>query len=234
MSKPEQLLEKIEQLTPEERSALADRLITEQLTQEERDNLTGRLLTATQPNERGFLPYPVFVAGAGKFTLSTLEIAPLRHNPDTGRPEVLLLERPASDEWWAHKWHIPGTAVRANDEVTPDEDIDFDDPNFDPVASYRAPIKRLTREELKGGVILSDGPHLFDARFRRGIRGPESTVMLYAGVEVADPSKPLPVGQFFDVEEVAANPPGEGLVVGHRYAIARAAAAFAIAQASQY
>ena len=197
----------------------------------DRAALAAAYLSGVEHNDRGFLPYDVFVAGAGKFVLSTVEVSPIRRNPSTGRAEILLLQRPDTDQWWANKWHIPGTAIRPGEEIVHDDDIDFDDPSFDPVASYRGPVTRHTQEELKGGVTLTSGPFLHDARLRRGVRGRENSVMLHAGVEVVDPDQPLPAGQFFDIEDVVAHPPVEGLVVGHRFGIARAAAAFVITHA---
>lgn len=190
--------------------------------------LAAAYLGGVEADANGLLPYGVFVAIAGKIPLSTVEVVPLRQNPNTGNTEALLLQRPSTDAWWANRWHIPGTAVRGNDTVAHDDEIDFDDPLFDPLDSYRTPVERLMENELKGGVRLADGPHLSGARFRRGVRGPESTVMLLAGVEVVNAEQPLPAGRFFDVAELAANPPDEGLVVGHAYAVARAAARYAI------
>lgn len=194
----------------------------------DRAALAAAYLTGVEADADGLLPYDVFVAAAGKIPLSTVEVVPLRRNPETDRTEALLLQRPPTDQWWANRWHIPGTVIRGKDPVPHDDEIDFDDPSFDPLASYRSPVKRLMQNELRGGVVLTDGPFLSGARFRRGVRGPESTVMLFAGVEVADPAQPLPIGRFFDTAELAANPPAEGLVVGHAYAVARAAAKNAI------
>jgi hypothetical protein len=197
----------------------------------DRTALAAAYLEGVELDAQGRLPYEVFVALASKITLSTVEVAPFRTNPDTGDTEVLLLQRPDNDAWWPNQWHLPGTVIRGNDEVPHDQDIDFDDPGFEPLDSYRSPVERLMREELKGGVALADGPYLHGARFRRGIRGRESTVMLSAGVEATGQDSSLPVGRFFAVEELLAQAPAEGLIVGHTFAVARAAASFAIRNA---
>jgi hypothetical protein len=194
----------------------------------DRAALAAAYLAGIETDDRGRLPLEVFAALAGRMSLSTVEVALLRRNSETGAAEILLLQRPDNDAWWVGQWHLPGTVIRDKDEVPYDDDIDFDDPGFEPIDSYRGPVERLMDNELKGGVVLADGPYLYGARFRRGVRGPESTVMLYAGVEVTDPDGALPVGRFFNVQELLANPPDEGLIVGHAFAVARAAARYAI------
>ncbi|MGH7158335.1 MAG: hypothetical protein ACREGD_04705 [Candidatus Saccharimonadales bacterium] len=176
------------------------------------------------------MPYDVFLALARKICLATVELLPFRTNPDTGETEALLTQRPATDDFkWADKWHIPGTVVRAwSDTVPHDETIDFDAPDFNPDDTFGQVVNRLLKNELQGGVRLTDGPFLWGSRLRRGNRSLELTAMLHAGVEVVDPTQPLPAGQFFSVAELV-EAQQKNFIVGHRWAIGKAAAAHAVA-----
>ncbi|HSW37369.1 MAG TPA: hypothetical protein VLG37_03320 [Candidatus Saccharimonadales bacterium] len=167
----------------------------------------------------------LFVEVARLMVLSTVELVPLRTNTNTGNVEALLTQRPADDPWWAGQWHVPGTVISPTDEVSHDDDIDFDDPKFDPIATYRTPIDRIVKGELQDGIRIVDKLWPLIARYRTGIRGHESTVMLWTEVEVAEGPQP-PVGQFFEATNISQNPPAGGLIVGHGFLIECAAAAY--------
>ena len=119
---------------------------------------------------------------------------------------------------------MPGTVIFPTDEVAPDNEIEFSE-EFNPTASYQKPIERVVQNELKGGVKITEGPYLLEARYRSGIRGHESTVMHWAGVETEGGQEP-PVGRFFEAKDISKTPPREGLIVGHAGLVERAANAY--------
>jgi hypothetical protein len=178
---------------------------------------------------KGRVPYPVFIALGGVVVSSTLEVVPLRKSPINGNIEALLAQRPDSDEFWPAQWHVTGSSLLVTDGVEQDEDIDFDREDFDPIASYLNPAERLISNEFAGTVAVS-GLFLVEARFRRGLRSTESTVML--GGEVMPLQEHNIPGQFFEVNTLTANPPAGGFIVGHPGLIRRAADMYAARQAA--
>jgi hypothetical protein len=192
----------------------------ERLTPELRANMAAAYMQGLEP--AGKHHYELFVQMARLTTLSTVELVPLRYNPETGVKEVLLTQRPDSDRWWAGMWHVPGTVIFPTHEIPHDDEINFEDPDFDPIASYSSPIEQIISGELQNGIEITDGPYLAEARHRKGNRGTESTVMLMAGVRAT--GKELPIGRFFNTAEISNNPPEQGLIIGHAGLIERAAA----------
>lgn len=175
--------------------------------------------------EPGRQPLELYTQLSRLTVMSTVELVPLRKDPETGRIQALLTQRPEDDKWWPNQWHVPGSTILPSDEVTDDDLIDFKNEDFNPLDSYRSPLDRIVAEELRGGIDIVEGPYLLEARHRAGIRGPESTVMFWAEVETVD-GLVLPVGQFFDAEDIGAQSPVGGLIVGHAGLIERAAAAY--------
>lgn len=198
------------------------------LAKETQANMAAAYLAGLEP---GRYPLSLFEQLSRLAVMSTVELVPLRRNKETGRTEVLLTQRPESDPWWGRQWHVAGSVILPNDEVTHDSEIDFDSTDFNPTSSYDSIINRLIQNEFKGSIEVGDGPHLYNARYRRGIRGPESTVMFWAGVDVKDVKDgDLPIGTFFDTETIAQDPPEGGLIVGHANSIKLATAAYLAAQ----
>lgn len=174
--------------------------------------------------EAGRQPLELFTQLARLTVISTVELVPLRSNPDTDATEVLLLQRPNTDDWWPNQWHVPGTVVLPTDTITHDNDIDFAQSSFRPSDSYSSTISRLIKAELGDTIYVPETPHLLEARHREGIRGHESTIMFWSAVEVV--SLAIPSGKFFPTMEVIENPPEAGLVVGHADLVERAADAY--------
>lgn len=174
--------------------------------------------------EVGRQPLGLFTQLARLTVVSTVELVPLRSNPDTDTTEVLLLQRPNTDAWWPNQWHVPGTVILPTDTITHDEEIDFAQSSFRPSDSYSSTISRLIKDELNDTIYVPETPHLLEARHREGIRGHESTIMFWAGVEVV--TTVIPSGKFFSMTEVIENPPEAGLVVGHADLVQRATDAY--------
>jgi hypothetical protein len=151
--------------------------------------------------EPGRQPLGLFTELARLTVLSTVEFIPVRDNEDTGRPEVVLKQRPLKD-WWPLKWHVIGATLLGTDKG--DEDY-----------SYQGPIGRLIDTELDGAVQLADEPHILRGRFAHGERGTEST-LIHWGKVVDVPGRSLPDdAHFFDMADVIENPPEPGFIDFH-------------------
>lgn len=186
-----------------------------------RSSEAAQLLRGLEP---GYQTLELFTELARLATMSTVELVPLKFSSSTERTEVLLLQRPATDPWWPNQWHVPGTVISPTDPIPQDEDIDFDDPDFNPVDSYGSSVARLIDKEFEGKIKVIHGPRFLEARYRAGKRGHDSTIMLWGGIENTDdlPSS----SQLFDVESVASRQTGIDLIVGHAGLVERAAQAY--------
>lgn len=187
----------------------------------ERSSEAAELLKGLEP---GLQTLDLFTELARLTVISTVELVPLRFNQDTEKTEVLLLQRPPSCSWWPRQWHVPGTMIRPTDPIPHDNDIDFDDPNFDPSRSYDSPLKRLVNKELEDRIDIVHGPRFLEARYRAGTRGNESTVMLWAGISALGEGNPS--AQLFDVDEISSGEANIDLIVGHAGLVRRAARAY--------
>ncbi len=153
--------------------------------------------------------------------LPTVELVPLRTNPDTGQTEVLLTQRPAGDIW-AGEWHVPGAAVIATDKasVEPGEGNQFGDA-----------FGRLlgSNGELKAGVTPTHWPpRELRPELRMTRRGPEVSIVHF--VEVDGEPK---VGVFVPVgESVEAAAPSK-VISQHVKFINDAARAYEAQRATQ-
>jgi hypothetical protein len=130
--------------------------------------------------EPGFLPYPVFEQIARLVALPIVEFIPLRHND--GETEVLLIERPADDQFWPGMLHTPGTVIRATDHS---EGKQENWPAF----------SRILEDELKGTTVSP--PHYVGSIFHRSKRGVEQAQLYW--VEVLDEPR---VGKFYPIEDL--------------------------------
>lgn len=158
----------------------------------------------------GVQPLALFTQFARLTVLATVEVALLAQRG--GRVAVLLSRRPDSCPWWPGCLHVPGTALLASDE---DDD-----------GGYGAAVTRLLGSEFKDSVVLEAQPRCYDARRRAGVRGSELTAFCWAPVRLA-PALSAPVGgRFFDLEDIVAHPPAEGLLDGHERTLAGALAAY--------
>lgn len=176
-----------------------------QLTKDQEAVIAARYLESLQP---GFLPYATFLQLARLAVLPTVEIGFVRPSEETeDGAELILTQRPASDKHWPNQWHVPGSAVRADDPIRHEHD-------------HEAVVSRVLAE-VGGDVEIVGEPKQFDVVRRRGLRGSEITLRLLAVVE-GDPER----GRFFDAETVLREPPEGGFVETHEAAIASVAAAY--------
>ncbi len=130
----------------------------------------------------GRQPLEIFIELARLVVLPTLEIIPLRKNPETGKTEVLMTKRPATDPWWPNLWHNPGTVLLASDKL-------------DDVHDYSEPEKRVFEGELQGAVTVVKGLFEIDVERRETNRGQEISVICWAEVS-GEPT----VGQYFALD----------------------------------
>jgi hypothetical protein len=177
---------------------------------DERAALAAACLEGLEPGRQ---PMELFLQLARITVASIVELVPLRQDPETDTTQVLLTQRPARRDLWAGKWHVPGTVALATDDIPYNTPEDRDNPDIDPTLTFQTPLNHLLDYELKSSVKVTDGPHLYTARMRRGSRGTEVSNMFWARVETDD-GIPL-VGRFFDVNIIAEQPPEGGLVTGH-------------------
>lgn len=136
------------------------------------------ILANLQP---GFLPLDIFLQIARLVVLTIVEVVPLRLDAN-GEVEVLLIERPQDDPYWAGRWHTPGTVVLA----------DEGEAGFDK-ALERIKIKELDGAEATAAVFV-------EHRLHRSRRGMENASVYWA--EVTSPSA---VGQFFPLAKLPPN-----------------------------
>lgn len=174
-----------EQLEAEQRRIRVRELL-ETLSDADREAL---LVEQIKDLPEGNKPYPVFLALAKKMPLATVEMVPLRTNPETGRTEVLLTQRPDWDVW-AGEWHVPGATIVADDE-----------PHGPPTSTeqFADVYGRLLGQngELKSGVKPTQWPPTFlRQEMRQTKRGPESSSVTYVEVE----GEPI-VGEYVPVGE---------------------------------
>src|SRR3989344_787961 len=193
-----------------------------QLSAETRADMAAAYLSGLEPGRQ---PLGLFTQLSRLSVMSIVELVPVRAQPKAKTAEILLLRRPQDDPWWPGQWHVPGTVILPSDEVIFNGDIDFDNPNFDPIDSYTSPVSRLVQRELQDKVEIMHGPYLLESRFRLGERGYESAVMLWAEVNHSD-DQTLEDGQFFVPADITDRSPVGGLVAGHQRLAHRAAEAF--------
>lgn len=125
---------------------------------------TKQLATLLNKLETGQdLPEPVFFEFARLQCLPVIELVPLR-NGERG-VEVLLIERPADDPFFAGQVHNPGTIVRAKDQTI--ENV----------------IERLVTHELPGTAFAGELTYVA-TQLHTSKRGNEWATIYYA--ELAD------------------------------------------------
>jgi len=137
----------------------------------------------------GFTPKPIFDELSRISVLPCAEFIPVRLSPITGKPQVLLTQRPADDKWWPGVWHNPGTVILASDQMQHSHD-------------YSAQQERIFGEkgELAGSVREVDGPHEIETERRVTNRGHEIAVIFYVKVE-GEPTE----GKYFDIDSLPEN-----------------------------
>ena len=178
------------------------------LTEEQQRLIAARYLSGLAEEEPGLIPYELFVPMAKLMVMHTVEVGFVKPSGTDGRrAQVLLTQRPATDEFWANQWHIPGSIVRATDPVKHEHD-------------YDAAVNRV-RDEIGGGIQVISQPLEYDTVRRKGQRGSEVTVRLMAD-SAGDPVN----GRFFDADQVLRNPPDGGLIDSHAAAIEKLAATY--------
>lgn len=141
-------------------------------------------LKSAQPGRQ---PLPLFAEISRIATLPTYEIIPLRRNPETGRVEILLTQRPSDDLWWPDMWHNPGSVLLASDELADTHD-------------FGGPEARVFEGELAGAITVVSGPHFIDIERRSVQRGHEIAVITWAEVS-GEPT----VGKYYDVDNLPEN-----------------------------
>lgn len=207
--------------TPE----LAPQLTAEQLEATARQTRAAELIASLEPalkeevlvqmiNELsdGFKPLPVFNALIQKNTLPTVEMVPLRTNPETGRTEVLLTQRTLKDDPWFGEWHVPGGAILPMD-------LKNQDPNWK--TPYQRSFDRLLNAggELKAGVKPTFWPPVeLRTEGRDTRRSTEVSIVHYVEVE-GEPT----VGVFVPVGETIEVPDGMQVIDHHQQFIIDAA-----------
>lgn len=175
------------------------------LTEEQQRLIAASYLQSLAEAESGLLPYDIFLPIGRLVVLNTVEVGFVKPSPiDDRRAQVLLTQRPETDQFWANQWHIPGSIVRATDPVKHEHD-------------YDAAVSRVVGE-VGGGIQVVRDPLEYDVVRRKGLRGSETTVRLMA----ESTGQPLN-GAFFDTEAVLKNPPEGGLIDSHAEAIERLA-----------
>jgi hypothetical protein len=101
-----------------------------------------RSLAEAEPDQ---LPYAIFVPIAKLLVLNTVEVGFVKPAPtDERKAQVLLTQRPDTDQFWANQWHIPGSIVRASDPVKHEHD-------------YDAAVSRV-KDEIGGGIQVVQEP----------------------------------------------------------------------------
>lgn len=128
--------------------------------------------------EPGYLPEPIFHALTKIIVLPTMEVAPVRINIH-GEVEVLLTQRDKNDRYWPGGWHMPGTVLRATDNV----------------GELNSGLERVLRDELFDAVRPVGELTFVGTKFWDIERGRELDQMHYLEVEVVDATK-LPGGFF--------------------------------------
>lgn len=207
--------------TPEQ----APRLTGEQLEAEQRRLRMRELLESLDVADRetllveqindlsdGFKPLPVFNALIQKNTLPTVEMVPLRTNPETGRTEVLLTQRTLEGDPWFGEWHVPGGAILPMD-------LKNQDPNWK--TPYQRSFDRLLNAggELKAGVKPTFWPPVeLRTEGRDTRRSTEVSIVHYVEVE-GEPT----VGMFVPVGETIEVPEGMEVIDHHQQFIIDAA-----------
>ena len=135
-----------------------------------------KLVGSLKKLEAGFLPYPIFKEIARLVTLVAVEVVVFVRQPESGAPKVLLLKRPADDEFWPNEWHVPGCIVRSTDKKD----------------SFEDSFKRIEDEY---GFNFTEEPKHLNTQFTETKRGTIVAVQYYLVLDVQVPSENL-----FDVE----------------------------------
>lgn len=175
------------------------------LTPQQKQAIANEYLESLEP---GVLPLPIFRQLARLGVLSTVEVGLVRPSEQNENgTELVLTPRPSTDEYWPGEWHIPGSAIRADDPVKHEHD-------------HEAVISRVM-DEVGGDIRIIGEPKEVDMVRRKGQRGSELTLRLLAEVE-GEPGN----GRFFDAARVLRQPPEAGLLESHAVAIAKVAEAY--------
>ena len=127
----------------------------------------------------------VFTEIAKKFVLVTINLVVLRF--ETGRLQVLLLQRSKHDPCWPNEWHIPGTVLRRTDF-----------PGVPIGSDY--PILRIEQVELK--AKLKNPPILVGEMYLPATRRGAELTKFFLG-ELED--NKIVQGKFFSLDDL----PGE-------------------------
>jgi hypothetical protein len=144
-----------------------------------------------------------------RWPMPTIDVVALIPDEDTGGFKVPLAKRPPGDKWWPGQHHVNGSALLGIDFKAEHGEQDF-----------QSIAARIGRVELRGALVVVDGPYEMYSRLRQGLRGPETTTFLVAGAEQQDE---LPEGtKLFPAREVVENPPEGGFIIGHDVTILRA------------
>ena len=143
---------------------------------------------------------------APKFALTAIETVFLRRSAVSGKVEILLIQRPATDAHYPNQWHSPGTMLRAVDfqeETVTGEDI----PAYD---GFKKAFDRLAQSEL--GIGFKTAPRQIMSIFHYTPRGPEVALIFLCELE-GEPK----AGRFFAVDHLPEN------LIEHHHRIIEAA-----------
>lgn len=138
---------------------------------------TVSLLSKLEP---GYLPFELFLEVYRLTPAPTLQIIPLRRNPE-GKIEVQLIQRPADDPLWPNLWHNPGTVLRATD-------------------TFGSACNRLFDDEL-GGFGTAEDLAFVDNTLSKSDRGTEAIMLYRIEAEDGEPSE----GKFFPADDLPTN-----------------------------
>ncbi len=137
-----------------------------------------QLLSKIEP---GKLPRDIFIEFTRLTVTPTIEFVPIRKTDDGGI-EVLLTKREDDDPIWPGMMHLPGTVIRA----------------YDQIGSFDDAFKRIIDDELFG--VKTSQPIFIESILRKVKRGTE-VVRIYL-IEIFD--EPVS-GKFYPVNKLPEN-----------------------------
>ena len=176
---------------------LDSREIVNLLTPEQKQSVLVDMLKDLSPGRK---PLDVFLAMAEKMVLTCIEVAPLRTNPETGRTEVLLTQRPEEDVTWVGQWHVPGAVILSSDDNSR---------STKEGGPYKDAVDRVFGGELNNSIRPISPQVEMYTEFRDTPRSKELTVVTYFEVE----GEPI-VGAFFPIGDTIEGVPGK--VIDHQ------------------
>ena len=171
-----------------------------------------------QSLEAGYQPFPLFRQLRRLVVMSTVELVPIHTSSE--KLQVLVGQRPTGPEepWWGGQLNLPGSVLLPNESLNDYHDLE-------------TPSDRILMTEFSGTVQRASKLHVFDRGLPTGESGRENKTWAWAEVTLVDGYDTPRGGEFYDAEEIVANPP-ETLVEGHAQTIRRGLQAYRIFQAA--